>query len=748
MPYLLAPLLLLSREPLIVTALLALLNVASIPFCYRLVARYFGRREALLASLLYAGSFWAAYIARQAWDMAPMAPLALLVLDRLLAATAGRRPAALGWAFFWAALAVAVHPAALGLAGAVVVVALALRPRLSWTTLPGLASAAVAWAPFLWYLGTSQWRDLRQALQVGVSPPEIDLDIAGLALWQLFPHPRDDLFQSPGGSVLPAVPLLEVLHWIVVGLSLAALASGVARGLPALRRPAGPGAPYLVLVLAWMTPIALLVRHSFPLFNHYAFPLLPYSAIILAVGLTAAARTLPQFQVSGFRFRVLGTPNPERATRNRGRKGALGLALALAAVQVWALVTLLHWVGDNGGTFWRGSALRFMRQALDVAAASRASPEDPVYIAIGEHHQHWGYLVQDRFPISIVNHHTTLAFPAAGRPVVYLTAVDESLTARLLRQRFPDAERFHLKRSSLPDYYRVFSLPPDAGVPAQATVIQTEGPWALDNGIRLEGYALQEEIQPARELPLTLAWTVVAAPPPEPRPDFRFFAHLLDRAGRKWGEANALDYGTSRWQPGDRIITWLAVPVPADAPRGLYGLSFGMFDTGSLDRVTIGDGAARRDALMAEPIRVLPVRPPAPPVHALEPPARFGGALDLLGYDLPISVAGGGVLDLRLLWRAAQPVATDYTLFVHVLDAGGQLLVQEDGFPAGGLYPTSAWRPGEVVEDRRRVALPPAVAGQKLRIALGWYRLDTGRRLTLEGSTESNLTLGPVQALP
>lgn len=724
MPYLLAPLLHLSRDPLIVTALLALLNVASIPFCYRLVTRYFGRREALLASLLYAGSFWAAYVARQAWDMAPMAPLALLVLDQLLAAAVGRRPAAWGWALFWAAFAVAVHPAALGLAGAVAVAALFLRPRLSRAMLPGLALATITWAPFFWYVASNQWHDLRQALQVGASAAEINLDIVGLALWQLFPNPGDDLFQSPGASVLPAVPLLEALHWVVVGLFLAALAYGIGRGLPALRRPAGPGAAYLVLVLAWITPIALLVRHSFPLFNHYAFPFLPYSAIILATGLG---------RVPGLGFRML----------------ALWAAVGLATIQALILVTLLHWVGDNGGTFWRGSALRSMRQALDVAAATRASPEEPVYIAIGEHHQHFDYLVRDRFPASIVNHNTTLVFPADnGRPIVYLTAVDQSDAVRFLQRQFSDAEQFRLLRSSLPDYYRVFRLPPNAGLLAQAAVAQADGPSSFGNGIRLEGYALPEEVLPDQELPVTLAWTVVA-PPPEPRPDFRFFAHLLDRTGRKWGEANALDYDTSRWQPGDRVVSWLKVPVPVDAPQGLYSLHFGLFDTGSMARVSVSGRGQPADSLVAGPLRILPAQPTQPPGFLLTPPARFGGSIELLGYDMPAGVAAAAALDLRLLWRAARLVASDYTLFVHLLDQQGQMIAQEDGFPAGGLYPTSAWRPGEVVEDRHSLPLPPAAAGQELRIALGWYRLDTGQRLSLDGETIGQaLVLGPVAVDP
>ena len=63
--------------------------------------------------------------------------------------------------------------------------------------------------------------------------------------------------------------------------------------------------------------------------------------------------------------------------------------------------------------------------------------------------------------------------------------------------------------------------------------------------------------------------------------------------------------------------------------------------------------------------------------------------------------------------------------FVHLLDAGGNIVAQSDGAPAGDSYPTGQWVAGEVVSDTVTFdlsALPP-----------GDYRLATGFYAPTEG---------------
>jgi hypothetical protein len=111
----------------------------------------------------------------------------------------------------------------------------------------------------------------------------------------------------------------------------------------------------------------------------------------------------------------------------------------------------------------------------------------------------------------------------------------------------------------------------------------------------------------------------------------------------------------------------------------------------------------------------------------LEPPAldpqpggwRFGEALRLDRYI--VERRDGGVY-IQLEWSAAaNAISADYSWFVHLLDADGQIIAQQDRPPVGGYAPTSGWQPGETVTDR---LFFPVAAGQMDRLRVGWVGGD------------------------
>ena len=85
--------------------------------------------------------------------------------------------------------------------------------------------------------------------------------------------------------------------------------------------------------------------------------------------------------------------------------------------------------------------------------------------------------------------------------------------------------------------------------------------------------------------------------------------------------------------------------------------------------------------------------PPDPGAPTL---ARFAGGVELLGAE--VTEADAGDLRVRLRWRSTAPLAEDYTVFLHYL-RDGERIAQADSRPAGGHYPTTAWRAGDVVND-------------------------------------------------
>ena len=101
----------------------------------------------------------------------------------------------------------------------------------------------------------------------------------------------------------------------------------------------------------------------------------------------------------------------------------------------------------------------------------------------------------------------------------------------------------------------------------------------------------------------------------------------------------------------------------------------------------------------------------------------------LTGYD--VSVETDDELSVDLLWEiSGQPVALDYTAFVHVL-CDGQVIGQDDR-PAGTkYYSTSRWRVGDTVLDRRRVRLDAPCAGERCELVVGLYWWQTMEHLRL-----------------
>ncbi len=107
--------------------------------------------------------------------------------------------------------------------------------------------------------------------------------------------------------------------------------------------------------------------------------------------------------------------------------------------------------------------------------------------------------------------------------------------------------------------------------------------------------------------------------------------------------------------------------------------------------------------------------------------ATFDGGLELVAAHLP------GTLDdplfATLFWRATAPVETDYTVFVHIVDAAGRMIGQWDQVPGAGSAPTSGWTPGTLIADDYRIDLDLAAAQSPVRVIVGLYDPATGERL-------------------
>ncbi len=251
--------------------------------------------------------------------------------------------------------------------------------------------------------------------------------------------------------------------------------------------------------------------------------------------------------------------------------------------------------------------------------------------------------------------------------------------------------------------------------------------------------ALGAKIEPASAHPgdtvwVTIYWSVLAPL----TQDYTVFIHLLDRDGRSVAQTNSWPgegtYPTRLWKPGTVIVDRYPVQIPYDAAAPqVVQADTGFFVWKSTEASPGADGDSSRGLDVLGSVRILPQLPAQPhPAHPLE--ANLGDAITLLGYDLsPVgSLKPGQNAELTLYWQGDKPLSEDYSVFVHLRDLAGRKVAQDDGFPSGGTWPTSAWEPGQPVADERSISIPADLAPGKYGLWVGMYRLSDQTRLPMQ----------------
>jgi hypothetical protein len=125
--------------------------------------------------------------------------------------------------------------------------------------------------------------------------------------------------------------------------------------------------------------------------------------------------------------------------------------------------------------------------------------------------------------------------------------------------------------------------------------------------------------------------------------------------------------------------------------------------------------------------------------------ATYGDIIKLIGYRIEPSNAIDTPGHIVLCWELIKPTPVDYTVFVHVTDARGDMHMA-DSQPRYGTFPTSAWQTGEWSEDSHLI--PQTVELPLKQIAVGLYRLESGERLPISGTTQTEFIITNPKSLP
>lgn len=268
---------------------------------------------------------------------------------------------------------------------------------------------------------------------------------------------------------------------------------------------------------------------------------------------------------------------------------------------------------------------------------------------------------------------------------------------------------------------------PIAALPEDATALAI----ACDNGVTLLGYRLgQDTLHAGQPLDLILYWTAQQPIAANLQLSVNGYGFQQENVAKldTWPGGGLLP--TSFWQPGLIYPDHYLIPTLPDAstptllalgiqwnsdllhPAANRSLSC-MVDGQTSDTVFLDAGA-----LVAEPATL--DAGPLPPLSTVQ------HGIHLL--NARVNHAGDQV-HVELLWSAEQSLPGDYTVFLHLFTADGVKIAQDDSPPRAGFWPTSRWRPGEVVTSTHTLTLPDGLPAGQYQLAAGMYDPASGQRL-------------------
>ena len=183
----------------------------------------------------------------------------------------------------------------------------------------------------------------------------------------------------------------------------------------------------------------------------------------------------------------------------------------------------------------------------------------------------------------------------------------------------------------------------------------------------------------------------------------------------------------ARWvQTGGGVAG--ALVWPDGQPARVYVPEYAPLDGELAEALGLGEPAYRSDGAPSFAVYALPQMPPV----AWSPVAvDFGDppAIHLAGVA-PLNGGDDGQLRLLTWWEVVAPLPADAALFVHLLDAAGNVVAQHDGLDAAA----ETLRPGDRLAQRH-VLSQPRLDGGDYTLVAGVYRRGDGARLaTADGS--------------
>ncbi len=282
---------------------------------------------------------------------------------------------------------------------------------------------------------------------------------------------------------------------------------------------------------------------------------------------------------------------------------------------------------------------------------------------------------------------------------------------------------------------------------SQADVQAIQNPLRVnfDNKAELLGYDVGKgRVRAGEAIAITLYWRCLS----RMEHNYTLAVQVLGPDFQAYGGVNLYpgrgNFATSLWEVGDTFSETYWIPVAPDVPAPVMGrIKVALFiDDSTQEHLPVLNPQGQitdRSAVFGR-IKIVPRERPEYVIHS-QVYYDLDGKVALIGYELTSPADREASLELKLYWQALSDLDEDYTVFVHWLDEGGQILTQQDNQPRNGTYPTGLWEEGEIVEDLYRLTIPPevSVGQQPIIITVGMYRLETMERLAISDGNGQHL---------
>lgn len=266
----------------------------------------------------------------------------------------------------------------------------------------------------------------------------------------------------------------------------------------------------------------------------------------------------------------------------------------------------------------------------------------------------------------------------------------------------------------------------------------------------------ERTVQPGQLLDVDLSWYPVTPL----HHDYSIFLHVIDEHGLIVAQRDTFPQSgrapTSDWMPERWDGRWLdlhgplfyfdphafAIPATTEAPCDCR-LVMGVYDHATGERLLTEEG---RDHIDLGELRIEPAVSAEGIPNPLNVP--FGDDIALAGYNLDHrAVRAGEKFNLTLFWKALRTPPMDYKVSVQLRRGQAETWAQHDEEPADGSRPSSAWQPGEIVDDLHPVLVYPEAPPGVYTMSVTLYDPETGQPVPVK-TRDVELSLGSFKVLP